>query len=298
IDGNLGKHRLSWRMVWNDQLVSNPQLAPVLHQLLPVPVKNWAVSDYFILSPTMSNEMRFGFNHYPISRHIASSNPADNVEVPGVGMLTKDGRGVTAPGLTGLTTVDSLSSDSPTYMGLDNFIWIHGAHTFKTGFEVRNTDSKRTQFGGNVIHMYNSLPDLINDNIFAMELDFGNPGRGYNFNTYAGYFQDEWKVNRRLQVNLGLRYEYYTVFRGSLGLATTDPFGPRTKRGDPIWNPDRNNFAPRAGFAYDLTGQGKTVFRAGAGVTYGPPQPFYYYDDSWIDPRVPSFPVVSVVDLP
>jgi hypothetical protein len=99
-------------------------------------------------------------------------------------------------------------------------------------------------------------------------------------------------------VNMGLRYEYYTVFSGSIGLATTDTLGPRTKRGDPLWEPDRNNFAPRLGFAYDLTGKAKTILRAGGGITYGPPQPFYYYDDSWIDARVPSFPVVSSVDIP
>jgi outer membrane receptor protein involved in Fe transport len=298
IDANLGRHRLSGRLVWNSQLVSNPQLSPVIHQLLPVPVKNWAFSDYIVISPTMSNEMRFGYNHYPISRHIAADNPDNNTFVPGVGYLTKDGRGFSAPGLTGITTVDSLSSDTPTYMGVDNFTWIRGAHTFKTGFEIRSTDSKRTQFGGNVVHMYNSIPDLINDNIFSLELDFGNPGRGYAYYTYAGYFQDEWKVNRRIQLNLGLRYEYYTVFSGSIGLATADPFGPRTNRGDPIWEPDRNNFAPRVGVAIDLTGKGKTVLRMGGGITYGPPQPFYYYDDAWIDARVPSFPVVNVVDIP
>jgi hypothetical protein len=298
IDANLGKHRLSGRLVWNDQLVSNPLLSPVIHQLLPVPVKNWAFSDFMLISSTMSNEMRFGYNHYPISRHVAHDNPDNNVLVPGVGMLTKDGRGVTAPGLTGITTVDSLSSDTPTYMGVDNFNWIRGAHTFKAGFEVRATDSKRTQFGGNVVHMYNSLPDLISDTIFSLELDFGNPGRGYQYYTYAGYFQDEWKVNRRMQLNLGVRYEYYTVFAGSIGLATTDPFGPRTLRGESIWEPDRNNFAPRAGLVVDLTGKGQTVLRMGGGITYGPPQPFYYYDDAWIDARVPSFPVVNVVDIP
>ena len=114
VDANLGKHRLSGRFVWNDQLVSNPQLSPVIHQLLPVPVKNWAVSDFMLISSTMSNEMRFGYNHYPISRHVAADDPANNVFVEGVGMVTKDGRGVTAPGLTGITTVDSLSSDAPT----------------------------------------------------------------------------------------------------------------------------------------------------------------------------------------
>jgi hypothetical protein len=273
-------------------------LSPVVRQYLPVPVKNWAASDYMALSTTMSNEVRFGYNHYPISRHISALDPNSNISVPGVGLLTKDGRGFSAPGLTGITTVDSLASDSPTFEGVDNFNWIHGAHTFKTGFEIRNTDSKRTQFGGNVVHNYNSLQDLVTDTIFSLELDFGNPGRGYNFYSYAAYVQDEWKVSPRIQVNMGMRYEYYSVFRGSLGLATTDPFGPRTKHGDPIWDPDRNDFAPRVGVAIDLTGKGKTVFRAGGGITYGPPQPFYYYDDSWIDPRVPSFPVVNIVDLP
>ena len=58
VDAILGKHRLSGRLVWNDQLVSNPQLSPAVRQYLPVPVKNWAGSDYMTISPTMSNELR------------------------------------------------------------------------------------------------------------------------------------------------------------------------------------------------------------------------------------------------
>src|SRR5262249_38776560 len=54
VDANLGKHRISGRLVWNDQLVSNPLLSTQIRQLLPVPVKNWAFSDYYIISPTMS----------------------------------------------------------------------------------------------------------------------------------------------------------------------------------------------------------------------------------------------------
>lgn len=299
VDGQVKNHRLSFRLAWNEQTVSNPRVEPSFRQFLPLPLRNWTVSDYFVISPTVSNEARFGFNHYPIARHIRSTNPSDNVQVPGVDVpLTREGRTVVAPGLATLLTVDSLISDSPTYMFVDNLSAIRGAHTFKTGFEVRRIDSTRTQYGQGVWHFYNSVDDLINDQINSLELPFGNPSNGYKFWSYAGYVQDDWKVNPRFQLNLGLRYEYYSVFKGSIGLATADPFGGFGKKGDPLWKPDRNNFAPRLGLVIDLTGRGKTIFRAGGGISYGAPQPFYYYDAAWIDARVPFAPVLNVVDLP
>ncbi|HYY97653.1 MAG TPA: TonB-dependent receptor, partial [Pyrinomonadaceae bacterium] len=60
----------------------------------------------------------------------------------------------------------------------------------------------------------------------------------------SGFAQDNWRVTDRLTANLGLRYDYQS---------STD---------------DRNNFAPRLGFAWDLAGDGKTVLRGGAGVFY------------------------------
>ena len=159
-------------------------------------------------------------------------------------------------------------------MGVDNFNWIHGAHTFKAGFEVRATDSKRTQYGGNVVHMYNSLPDLISDKIFPSNSTSGIPAGVITTTRYAGYFQDEWKVNRRMQLNLGLRYKYYTVFAGSIGLATTDPFGPRTLRGEPIWEPDRNNFAPAPGWLSISPAKGRPYCEWAAESPMGRPSPF------------------------
>ncbi|MFN0171377.1 MAG: TonB-dependent receptor domain-containing protein [Bryobacteraceae bacterium] len=299
IDLNVASHRISYRLVWNDQQVSNPALPLKIRGFVPIPVRNWAVSDSIAISPTKFNELRFGYNHYPVARHTRSTDPADNTTVPGLSVpLTRDGRCVAPAGLSAICTVDSLAADTPTYMFVDNFTWIRGPHTFKTGFELRHIDSIRTQYGQGVWHFYNSLDDFAADRIDRLELPFGNPGGGYKFWTTAGYFQDDWRVTRRLQINLGLRYEYYTVFKGSIGLATRDPYGPRTNRGDPIWQPDRNNFAPRAGVIFDVFGSGKTILRLGGGITYGAPQPFFYYDAAWIDARVPFAPIVNVVDIP
>ncbi|MFL6283709.1 MAG: carboxypeptidase regulatory-like domain-containing protein [Pyrinomonadaceae bacterium] len=78
----------------------------------------------------------------------------------------------------------------------------------------------------------------------------------YNF-----FLQDDWKVNSRLTLNLGMRYEYQR---------NPDPINvnaalPQTANKVS----DKNNFGPRIGFAYDLTGDGKTSMRGGWGLYYG-----------------------------
>jgi hypothetical protein len=86
---------------------------------------------------------------------------------------------------------------------------------------------------------------------------------GYHFNTndYAAYIQDSYKLLPRLNINVGLRYEY----QGFPAPQFANPSAPLTST-----HPrDVNNFGPRVGFAYDALGNSKLVFRGGYGMYYG-----------------------------
>ena len=98
---------------------------------------------------------------------------------------------------------------------------------------------------------------------------------------YAGYAQDDWRITPRLTLNLGLRYEYaspYTDARNNLlNLDYSDlPSPPQLVRVSSGSNPDRNNFAPRVGLAWQPIA--RTVFRAGYGIYYSPEIAVETYD--------------------
>jgi hypothetical protein len=98
---------------------------------------------------------------------------------------------------------------------------------------------------------------------------------------YAGYAQDDWRIAPRLTLNLGVRYEYaspYTDARNNLLNLdySTLPKPPQLVRTNSGTNPDRNNFAPRVGLAWQPAA--RTVFRAGYGIYFSPEIAVETYD--------------------
>jgi hypothetical protein len=92
-------------------------------------------------------------------------------------------------------------------------------------------------------------------------------------NVWSGFAQDDWRVSPRLTVNFGVRYEYigpYSEARNNLLNLdySTLPQAPRLVRVQHAVEPDRNNFGPRVGIAWQVPRVARTVFRAGYGVYY------------------------------
>ena len=75
------------------------------------------------------------------------------------------------------------------------------------------------------------------------------------------FIQDDWRITPRLTLNLGLRYEY----QQNPDAVAPNPALPQTANKVN----DKNNFGPRVGFAFDMTGDGKTSLRGGWGLYYG-----------------------------
>jgi hypothetical protein len=154
---------------------------------------------------------------------------------------------------------------------LDNVIKVAGKHQIRFGTQIRinrlNEWLRPVQFFN-----FASFSDLENDRPFVLQ-KIGFPGfvgvRNSNWDFYA---QDDWRVTRKLTLNLGLRYDYNTVWREGHDRQqnfdfATQSFLPATKA---PYNAPGKDFAPRIGLAYDPFGNGKTVIHAYGGIFYNP----------------------------
>jgi hypothetical protein len=137
-----------------------------------------------------------------------------------------------------------------TWQAADQLALQHGSHELKLGGDFarqRVRDFSLTQFGEYrfvAVPQLAGQPTLMPTVLSDYTQKFGVGFVRYGQTLASAFAQDDWRTSSRLTINLGLRYEYQSV---------TD---------------DRNNFAPRLGFAWDARGDGKTVVRGGAGLFY------------------------------
>jgi hypothetical protein len=99
----------------------------------------------------------------------------------------------------------------------------------------------------------------------------GNPERFVHVNAFNAYVQDSWQLTRKLNVSYGLRYEYFGPMQSDTPSNIAN-FVPGTgfvlQSSRALFDPGKNHFGPRLGFAYQPTAKGDLVVRGGFGVFY------------------------------
>ncbi len=165
----------------------------------------------------------------------------------------------------------------------EHFTWTKGKHTIKMGgnFEYSYTDSLRNR--ARTAFQVTSGPDPVTQiaQILLLRFDrasrsFGSTARHMYQPSMGLYVQDDWKLTRRWTLSFGMRYD----LSGALGESDRQGANFFPDRGfvslgaggiKRLYDLDTNNFGPRAGFAWDVFGNGKTALRAGYALTYDIP---------------------------
>src|SRR5579872_1173495 len=130
----------------------------------------------------------------------------------------------------------------------------------------------------------------------------GTADRHETWRSTAVFAQDDWRVGQRLTLNLGLRYSYASPIKEVNNLwGNFDPAKGLVQQGqagvgDTLWKPDRKDFSPRLGFAYDVSGKGTTVVRGGFSIIYSQIIPITFLNQNGF--HGPGMTSVSVAAVP
>lgn len=241
------------------------------------------------------NQASFGFN-----RMWQAINTADH----GVDTLKAYGinTGITDPKLGGFpciifTVFDNMgggcgwpleTTPNYNYQFNDNLSWSHGSHQIQFGGEIRHggTNNYRANNARGYVR-FRQLTDFLTGNVRDGRLQQGDPTRHVTMNGFAGYVRDDWRVSKRVSLNLGLRYDVQTPIKEENDqLANFIPSRGLIQVGkgiDSPYNTQWTNFSPRAGFAWDIFGTGTTVFRAGTALIYEVPPIRMFINSSGLD---------------
>ncbi len=153
-----------------------------------------------------------------------------------------------------------------------------GEHSIQVGGNLDHLNYDVTKFlNGNPVYHYRNDPG--NGFTFAQpfeaEFGFGNPNLSLSNNEYGVYGQDNWAVNPRLTVTLGLRWDYETDQLDDSYVTPANIVAGLTGKVDPSYFSNghnraqyKNELQPRLGFSYDLHGDGRSVVFGGAGRYY------------------------------
>lgn len=255
--------------------------------------QNLVLSDIQTFSSRLSNELRFAYSR----QRTNYNSPNYKIDPTALG-FTYPILGDTNIPLTFMSGLTAIGTSSETnglrrdniFQYQDHLTYIRGNHNIRAGidiyrnqFSLREDNSNTGSFNFTGAFTGNPIADLL----LGLPARFSQASPGapaYFHSTYfQPYVQDDFRVTRRLTLNLGLRYDldlpvsekYNRLIAFRPGqksqLVPSAPTG-LLFQGDPglgqIVKTDKNNFAPRFGFAWDLFGDGRTSLRGGYGIYY------------------------------
>jgi hypothetical protein len=231
-----------------------------------------------ILSPALLTTVRFSHSRlrfeqlpaFPSVPELAFIAGQDQMGVIGVSGLSSIGG----------TTVNPSSNNSFYWTFSDDLSYVRGRHLVKVGALVEHlrtnkltaTNIRGSYTFANVRSLLAGTATRFTGVPPGAQLERVRPNTLFGF-----YVQDDFRTTERLTLNLGLRYEFYTLPAEANGLDTTlrDLSDRSFTVGEPFGaNPSLGNFAPRVGFAWDVNGNGRTAVRGGAGVYHDTDGPF------------------------
>jgi hypothetical protein len=258
-------------------------LLPNYNTFVPTRVQLISISYVSVLSPSMVNEARIGWNRFaegffPEDRNFDPLSIGLNTVGPNTPNNNNSYNfGMPVINVSGLPQVGSDKADprqrvDTNWHFIDNISWKAGKHDVKLGYEFRRTSVSQIfnrTFRGRLT--FTDLADFLAGMPDGGTQGIGDTNRNTFENSNAFYLQDSYRVARNFTLNLGLRYDYFGIVQEKHGMfdnvdpTTGSVFAVGQGR---LYQPDYNNWAPRVSVAWDVFGKQRTVLRAGYGIFY------------------------------
>ncbi len=281
----------------------NGNISPYAPNRRALTVENWALQDTHTFSQTLLNEFRLGVNRVDSKVFVLDDTQLSDLGANFPGVITPQLPTIGVTGFFNLATQDVFGEDGSIYQASNVLRWFRGRHSVSVGgeFEIthmfnRGSSANQGVFSFDGHATGNAFGDFLIGK--PVSLDQASPYerlvKGWD---WYGFVQDDFRVSNNVSVNLGLRYQYFQPYNTVYDRTNTFQQGARSQitpgsplglvfPGDPgisrgLVSGDANNFAPRAGVAWDPRGDGRLSIRGAYGLYYED-----FRSDLWTYPAV------------